>query len=384
MNYVAPQYSYRTTYAPVPVYMYRPVTAYQPVTGQPVTCMQASTCNTCQPQRSRCFSLFNPFTWFSGSSCGRSSCGAPPSCGTTNYCQTNYCGQAQSGCGQPYYPVQPMTPVVPVYPAQPTVIPAMPRGIIPGGTTTIPPPPTIAPGTRQIISPADAPPSLAPRPGTFVAPPTGGTFTPLPGTVFPSQPATPGIPAQPGFSTPAPGSFPAPPPSSGSFGTGTNYPPASDPYTTLTPVERPSQSGVQSNSPIQAPVAPQKTDASSDGMGLIRPPGSSRTLAPGVQTVPDLDSPVTPKPVNSAPKLIDPRDKTAGIKNRWAAVPAKWPEKNAGSNQLSQRPVTQMRAYEAAPVSASMKSPYVSTPNVSMPPNPADYDDGGWKTAAGF
>ena len=24
-------------------------------------------------------------------------------------------------------------------------------------------------------------------------------------------------------------------------------------------------------------------------------------------------------------KLIDPRDKTAGVKNRWAAVPAKWP-----------------------------------------------------------
>jgi len=361
----------------VPVYTYRPVTEYDPIVGQPVTCMQASTCNTCQPQRSRCFSLLNPFTWFgSSSSCGRSSCGAPPSCGT-NYCQTNYCGQAPSGCGQPYYP-QPMTPVVPVYPTQPaptTVIPAMPRGFIPGGTTTIPPPPTVAPGTRTIISPADAPPSLAPRPGTFVAPPTGGTFTPLPGTA---------VPAQPGFSTPAPGSFPAPPPSSGSFGTGTNYPPPSDPYTTLTPVERPSQAGVQSNSPIQAPIAPQKADGSSDGMGLIRPPGSSRGLAPGVQTVPDLDLPIVPKPVNSAPKLLDPRDKTAGIKNRWAAVPAKWPEKNAGNNQLSQRPVTQMRAYEATPASATMKSPYVSAPSVSMPPNPADYDDRGWKSAAGF
>src|SRR5262249_31318423 len=158
----------------------------------------------------------------------------------------------------------------------------------------------------------------------------------------------------------------------------TNYPPPSDPYTTLTPVERPSQSGVQSNSPIQAPVAPQKSDASSDGMGLIRPPGSSRSLAPGVQTVPDLDSPVTPimprvdaagtpRPVNSAPKLIDPRDKTAGIKNRWAAVPAKWPEPNAAAKQLSQRPVTQMRAYEASAASATMKSPYVSTTNVSAP-----------------
>jgi len=77
--------------------------------------------------------------------------------------------------------------------------------------------------------------------------------------------------------------------------------------------------------------------------------------------------------------LLDPRDKTAGFKNRWAAVPAKWPEKNAGSKQLSQRPVTQMRAYETTPVSSSMKSPYVSSQ-----PNPADYDDRGWKSAAGF
>jgi hypothetical protein len=154
---------------------------------------------------------------------------------------------------------------------------------------------------------------------------------------------------------------------------------------------------VQSNSPIQAPVAPQKNDSGANDMGLIRPPGSSRMLAPGVQTVPDLDSPVarpvdaagTPRPVNSAPKLLDPRDKTAGIKNRWAAVPAKWPEPNASAKQLSQRPVTQMRAYEASAANATMKSPYISTQNVSAPhvsvqPNPADYDDRGWKTAAGF
>jgi hypothetical protein len=198
------------------------------------------------------------------------------------------------------------------------------------------------------------------------------------------------IPAQPGFNTPLPGgSFQPAPPQSGSFGTGTNYPPASDPYNTLTPAERPGQSGVQSNSPIQAPTPPQKSDASSNDMGMIRQPGSSRMLAPGVQTVPDLDSQVAPRPINSspinaaptnaAPKLLDPRDKTAGIKNRWAAVPAKWPEKNAGSQQLSQRPVTQMRAYEAAAASATMKSPYV----VSQP-SAADYDDKGWKSAAGF
>src|SRR5207244_12400727 len=51
LNYVPPRVTYRTTYAPVPVYMYRPVTAYQPVgayqaaIAQPATCLQASTCN---------------------------------------------------------------------------------------------------------------------------------------------------------------------------------------------------------------------------------------------------------------------------------------------------------------------------------------------------
>ena len=97
VNYVAPQYNYRTNYAQVPVYMYRPVTAYQPINAQPQTCfqapqqqtcLQASTCNTCQPQRSRCFSLLNPFSWFGHSrgsgGCGQSSCGPPQQCGTSS------------------------------------------------------------------------------------------------------------------------------------------------------------------------------------------------------------------------------------------------------------------------------------------------------------
>jgi hypothetical protein len=92
-----------------------------------------------------------------------------------------------------------------------------------------------------------------------------------------------------------------------------------------------------------------------------------------------LDAAGTPRPVNTAPKLLDPRDKTAGIRNRWAAVPAKWPEKNAGAKQLSRRPVTQMRAYEAQSVSAPMNSPYTAAQ-----PSAADYNDRGWKTAAGF
>src|SRR5262245_20435028 len=52
LNYVPPQFTYRTTYAQVPVYMYRPVTAYDPVLAQPTTCMQPQVTSTCQAQRS--------------------------------------------------------------------------------------------------------------------------------------------------------------------------------------------------------------------------------------------------------------------------------------------------------------------------------------------
>jgi hypothetical protein len=99
-----------------------------------------------------------------------------------------------------------------------------------------------------------------------------------------------------------------------------------------------------------------------------------------VQTVPDLDAPSAPRPINAAPKLIDPRDKTARLGNRWAAVPAKWPEQNPPAKQLQDRPVTQLRSYEAQNVSGPMNSPYKNV----APVNPAKYDDGGWKTAAGY
>lgn len=380
VNYVAPQYSYRTNYAPVPVYMYRPVTAYQPVTGQPQTCLQASTCNTCQPQRSRCFSLLNPFSWFGSSSCGSGGCGSsgcgspPPSC-TTNYCGST-CGQ--SACGQPYYPGQPMTPVVPYVPTQAVpsnVIPAVPRGSVPYGGTTIPPPPFGAgvPGAR-VVSPADSAPNLGPR--TII--------NPQPGAI-PTQPMNPGMVPAPG------GSFQTSPPPSGvpggtgSFGTGTNYPPASDPYSgpamPLTPVEK------SIGTPAPSSVTPNVMGSgfrSSDSAesNVIRQPGSTRALPPSVQTVPDLDAPSAPRPINSAPKLIDPRDKTAKLGNRWAAVPAKWPEQAPPAKQLQDRPVTQMRAYEAQNVSGPMNSPYRKSPSPQV--NAVKYDDSGWKTAAGY
>jgi hypothetical protein len=396
LNYVPPQYAYRTNYAPVPVYMYRPVTAYQPVTGQPVTCLQASTCNTCQPQRSR-FSILNPFTWFgSGSSCGSSGCGYT-GCGsapTTSYCNPAYCGT--TGCGQqPYYPTQPLTPVVPVIPgpALPAnTIPSFPRGTaIPPAGTTIPPPPTrtivpgttIMPGSSGGFAPADLAPRLQPGPTFGPAPST--TITPLPSNTIPAQPVTP-LPGGSFQTTPIqPGVNP------GSFGTGTNYPPAVDPYSAaLTPAASlnpavnqttPSSSspagpnhsvfgsGYRGSSPARNDV-PRK-DTAADG--VIRAPDLGPALPPSVRTVPDLDAPQSPKPVNAAPQLLDPRDKTASRDPRWAVVPAQWPKKEVAPRQLSERPVVATKAHEPREMAAS--------PYMRSQPNAADYDDGGWKSA---
>jgi len=385
LNYVPPRYAYRTTYAAVPVYTYRPVTAYDPIVGQPVTCMQASTCNTCQPQRSRCSSWWNPFTWFSHSS----GCCAKPA-PTTAYCGT--------GCGQPYYPVQPVVPVVPApgstIPSN--VIPAVPSTVIPPAGTRIPPPPTVAPGTRGIIttpgtittpgvittpglSPADLQPRIAP-----------GSITPLPGGAIPAQPGTPlnpgfGIPAAPG-----PGSFqttpiqPGPP---GSFGTGTNYAPTTDPNSsTLTPAAQPgaAPSDMTPSKGLQTGPShsvfgsgyrgssPARTEASRPTDGVIRAPDVGPALPPSVQTVPDLDAPRSPQPNNVAPQLLDPRDKTARRDPRWAVVPAQWPQKEA--RPLGERGFVATKSHEPRKMTAS--------PYVKAQADAVVYDDGGWKSAA--
>ncbi len=397
LNYVPPRVTYRPAYASVPVYMYRPVTAYQPVpyqpgAVQPVTCMQASTCNTCMPQPQRCgssFSWLNPFTWFHRSS---SCCGyAPP---TTAYCGT--------GCGQPYYPTTPVVPVVPTVPVVPptNVIPAQPGFSIPRAGTTIPPPPTAAPGTRL---PADFAPSLAPRGGATIQPSPGGSFsTPIPGGSTP-------LPMQPGFQQPGGSQIvPSQPPiggAQGSFGTGTNYPPSSDPYnSTLTPVNPGSGAGGPNTSPSpnsgSMQTAPNHSvfgsgyrgsQSNSASDGVIRAPELQPALPRGVQSVPDPDAQEPPRslnsvPGNSAPKLLDPRDKMAGRDPRWAVVPALWPTKaeaskadahasGSAAGQLSARPVAPTKAYQAsAPLSAS--------PYAASQASAADYDDRGWKTAA--
>jgi hypothetical protein len=409
VNYVQPAVSYRPAYQAVPVYMYRPVAAYQPVTAyqpmmayqpmaaQPTTCLQASSCTGCMPRAPRCgssFSWLNPFNWFrhGGGGCGNTGCGAPP---TTAYCNP---------CGQPYYPTTPVVPVTPVYPTVPgatplpsNVIPSVPQTYIPPAGTRIPPPPTMAPGTRTIISPADVPPSLAPRGGTQIVPSPGSTFSSPQGGMTP-------IPAQPGFGNPQPGgSFQATPgatplnPNTGSFGTGTNYPPAADPYSTgggqgtgdRGQGSAPNAGNGSTNNNSQGGPAHNVFGSGFRSDGVIRSPDSP-PLPPGVQTVPDLDAPQAPQPLNSAPKLLDPRDKTALRDPRWAVVPALWPSQSqpqpqtqtqthaqaSGSigGQLSERPVSQTKAFEPAPLASS--------PYAAATPNVADYDERGWKTAA--
>jgi hypothetical protein len=112
---------------------------------------------------------------------------------------------------------------------------------------------------------------------------------------------------------------------------------------------------------------------------VIRAPDLSPALPPSVQTVPDLDAPQSPKPVNSAPQLLDPRDKTARADKRWAVVPAQWPKKDSASRQLGDRPVAPTKAYQPQSSGVTATSPYVHAPS-----NSSDYDDRGWKSAASF
>jgi hypothetical protein len=392
LNYVAPRVAYRTTYMPVPVYMYRPVTTYQPMTGQPVTCLQASTCSTCQPQRTHVW--WNPLTWFR-----HSGCGSPPP--TTSYCGT--------GCPQPYYPVQPVVPIVPapavtvpqnvipsmpaqpsrtipIYPAQPTVPPPPTGAIVPSPGMTTPVPARTIPGSNP--GAADFPPRFTPGTAT-----PGPIITPVPGTTVPSPGFTPLSPGTTPGGPPASGSFPigpSPPPTpqpgfgAPGFGSGTNYAPTVDPYSaTMTPSATPYgaaygtaptnyQSGA--NQPSGPPHsvfgsgyrggslgrsdAPQSTTG-----GVIRAPELGPALPPSVQTVPDLDAPQLPRAPSNAPSLLDPRDKTAGGTHRWAVVPAQWPTQYNSSGQLADHPATPLKAHE---------------PSHSA----AEYDDRGWRSAS--
>lgn len=380
VNYVPPRFAYRTTYAQVPVYMYRPVTAYQPVTGQPVTCLQPATTTQCVPQRTRYHSWFShswfSHSWFHGS---RSACGAPPP--TTAYCAPTYAAPAYAAttcnsgqCGQPYYPTQPGV-IIPTVPAQPTVVPGTAPGTIispvPPAGPTIPSPPTrFGPGASgTIISPADRAPSLAPGTRTVVPPST----TPLGPGSFPVDPSSPGT-INPSPATPFnPSPFNPGPSGTGSLGTGTGYAPATDPYS------KPNSSPVTQVGPVRGPDLRAATPPAT-----IQEP-KSPALAPGVQTVPDPDALQPVRPINRAPQLLDPRDKTAAATQRvaqsapagtlrgdrrWAVVPAVWPQPQPAA--LAAPANSPYRAYEER--SYSPPAARAATPATSA----SAYDDSGW------
>ena len=362
VNYVPPRFTYRPAYASVPVYMYRPVTVYDPITAQPVTCLQPTTTSQCQSQPRRSwFSWLNPFSWHQSSG----GCGAPPP--RTSYCTTGYCGTAPAAapCGQqPYYPAQPTvvipsvpTTVVPAPTTQPTFTSPIPSGTyIPPGGATISPPPTRSPGGsfQGGLSPADTVPRL----------PAGTTIPP----------------AQPGSG----GSF-SPPPGSGSF----NYPPANDPYssqsTTSTNASGANTFGSGYSATGAAVRSPQQSRTNTaPGPGLRQPELNGPNLNSAIQPVPDPAGLQAPRPINRAPQLIDPRDKSARMgDSRWAVVPAVWPSKTS-----QREPGSDRRGFvETSYSQPDGPSPYKTEPMQAQPAqntNAADYDDRGWSSARGL
>jgi hypothetical protein len=426
VNYVPPQFVYRTTYAAVPVYLYRPVTVYDPATGQPTTCLQPSTTTQCQPQRHRWFSWLHPATWFGGG-CGASGCQPPAA--TTTYCASGACQGVPSSCGastcgQPYYPTSPAAPAIPSVPAPgttvtppATTIPSIPRGtVIPPAGTTIPPPPTRVPSGASGLSPADLPPRLSP--GTTITPAPGGTFTPQPGSV-PSGPGTaPPATGQPPTTVPG-GSFPTTPsttPPSGfgsGFGSGAFHAPGAAGTGSLNASSQgvwgpssPAAGTINGRTVGRAGVLESGDEGAtgrrpSSTPNVIRAPDLGPALPEGVRTLPDLDVPQTPRPASRAPQLIDPRDKTALLRSdpRWAVVPARWPTRPTprGDGTTAQRttpsqprPTQQLSLHppRTAASDSSAATPRAAVPLMATPSTAAAtaelYDDRGWRPAAGY
>lgn len=318
INYVPPRFAYRTSYAPVPVYMYRPVTVYDPVTAQPVTCLQPATVTGCQTQRHRWFS-HGWFSWLKHGRCGAAPAPAavPLAAPTVTYCAGGNC---QVPCGQqPYYPAQPGV-IIPTIPAPattapPTIITPIPSS--PAGPT-VPPP-----GTRFPTSPADIPPSL--NPGGRIIPPTTPGSTPL----FPVDPS--GVPTGSGLG-------------------GASYRAGADPY---------------ANTGLTGPVLKPPTTTSAPLSSPVRPPTTAPAFNPGIQPVPDPAAARPARPVNRAPQLLDPRDKTATPGDqRWGVVPAVWPT-NGRSAARATGP-SPYRVYQERSLNTSAV-------------NPAEYDDSGWE-----
>jgi hypothetical protein len=334
LNYVAPTYSgYQTRVVQVPVTYYRPYTAYQPGVGVPTTCQRATLGTTCQPTQRRWFSCLD---WlFHKKPCGTPAAAVPvatvpvaavPAVVPRAVCYGNTCAPQ---CGTPYY-----NPVPPV-------------NVVPG---TVVPGATVVPGTT-VAPPSVYPPRII-SPGTIVPPP--GTRT-IPGVTVPSGTGdgadiTPRLP--PGTSVPVPNSFPGIGPSGASY-----------------------RSDTQRRSVNTLGTGRENGQSPYSGPALSQPSISEPSLGPrrSVQPVPDPAASQPRErstPVNRAPQLIAPNDRTAAVAPRLPGggardvIPAQWPEKSMTMSPAEARSSIQ-------PVSRQ-----VSVPATKV------WDDTLWKSAA--
>jgi hypothetical protein len=305
-----PQTAYRTVWAPVPVTEYKTTTTYNPATGLPITCTRPCVSYTYQARRV-------PYTTYRPVLAQVPLASAP----------TTYTGVAQAGYQQ----------AVPAY---------TPGNVLPGGTdcncavpavtpsigTAIPSVP--APGTTPYpASPSSSYPSATPyaTPWTPVEPGTGGAANAAPaGSSDPSQQA-PSLPPNypvPGADSPYYQQYPAPPEV------------AEPPDAIPAAPSPPGSAAPQLESPSPPPAG-----SSSGGAPPINSPtggtGDGATSIFRLRPVPDLDR--RPDSADEAPRLLDPRDRTAvrptytasaADDPRWTATPIHWSRSAASADRV--------------------------------------------------
>lgn len=354
-NYSPPVYTYRPATATLPVTYYRPVTVYDPVSGVPVTYMSGCTGKECytQPQRT-----WAGYFQHHKKPCTNGSCCGPQGC---------------APAAVPYYPTP--GPVVPGATIPSATIPSTtapgtfvyPSAQPPLPRTTVPPPATISPSPGGFITPsapstfgapaggvdpANSRPNLNTPPtnlGPAGLPPAGGSFNPGPTTTnypptdqqpttdgksyyyykgvvrepFSNQPSSGTAPGTSQFNTQRPDSSqpmmqqqvqPMMPQQNPGLNTPQNVAPKAETGTSFRGFAPPDgyrsdlrPSGIGSdaaNKPVVTtpngpPVAPEFKP---NLIPIIRPPVTD------IRPVPD---PEPTRPINRAPQLLNPRDKTA-------------------------------------------------------------------------
>ncbi|MEW4451859.1 hypothetical protein AB1L30_04150 [Bremerella sp. JC817] len=269
----APQMNYNSQYLRVPTTVYRPVPVYQNNSaGVPVVGYQGCTTTRYQVQRT-------PAPGYAaapvGSSCGCASAGynapvAPaPGATITQPAPGNWVPRTDQQVPQTYAPPQTYQPQ-----PQPQVIQQ------PAPTT-----PSYGAGGSLYSEP---PPSTVPGPSRFNLGPTTQPQTTDPANNRPSL--------RPEMEGPALNSS-----------SGASY---QAPATTMPPVNRYIPQGVTSQRPTATTATPSST----------APAGSGNYQVTPVTPIPDPQF-STSGPSNEAPRLLDPRDKTAGLDLRGTIIP---------------------------------------------------------------